>query len=172
MSPRRRRLLGAGATALAAGLLIAEAGRLTAAAVLRLPGDGVLHQVQARAPVPPADLRRLIASRSAARAWQARPGDAKVLALAQLLLDGPAAAGPAARRLGDALAAAPADPYAWARLALVRLHLEAPAQARAARAMAARTGPRAPGLARAYAGLDRALAAARTGAGDARAGGS
>jgi hypothetical protein len=174
MSPRARRTLAAGLTALGAVLLVVEAGRVTAAAVSRLSGDAVLHRVQTRAhAVSPAGLRRLIDSRNAARAWQARPEDARVVALAQLLLDGPAAAAPAARRLGAALAAAPADPYAWTRLALVRLHLGAPVQARAARAMAARTGPRAPGLANAYAGLDRALArAGEAGAADARADGS
>jgi len=170
---RSARLAGAASLALGLGLL-ALALPVAGAALSRLPGDRVVHDLRAGTGVTAADLGRLADSRRAAAGWRADPRDAAELALAQLLLaeragpDRPTGAArlrAAERALTAGLASAPADPYAWTRLALVRWHLGRPAATvRAALAAARTAGP----AARRLLPVQRALAARLTRTPDAR----
>ena len=82
---RSARLAGAASLALGLGLL-ALALPVAGAALSRLPGDRVVHDLRAGTGVTAADLGRLADSRRAAAGWRADPRDAAELALAQLLL--------------------------------------------------------------------------------------
>jgi predicted Zn-dependent protease len=133
-------LLGAGC--LAAALPIAGA------ALSRLPGDAVLADLRAGAEPGSADLHRLAESRRRAADWRSDPRDAAARALAQIVLAERAGARgrdrlcAAERALNAVLADAPADPYAWTRLALVRWRLGRSSGAvTAALDAARRTGP-------------------------------
>jgi hypothetical protein len=143
----RNRLAGAIAVLLGAGLL-ALALPVAGAALTRLPGDAVLADLRAGEVRGSGDLTRLAESRRRAADWRRDPRDAAERAFAQLLLaeragvQGRARLRAAERALTAALRAAPADPYAWTRLALVRWRLDRPAASvRAALEAARRTGP-------------------------------
>jgi hypothetical protein len=126
----RARLVGAAGLLLGAGLL-ALALPVAGAALSRVPGDAVLRELRAGTAVDTPALRRFADSRRAALTWRDDPRDRAELALAALLLAERADAGrapllAAERALTAALRAAPADPYAWTRLALVRWRLDRP----------------------------------------------
>lgn len=145
------------------------------AALSRIPGDPVLQDLRAGTPVAPAALWRLHDSRTAALRWRA---DARALAeraLVDALRADTPAFGPgtgatgaarlraAERDLTAALGAAPADPYTWTRLALIRWRLGRPAASVQAALDAARiTGPHN----RRLRPLQHALAARLSGAPD------
>ena len=133
-------LMGAGCLALALPI--------AGAALSRLPGDAVLADLRAGEAGGSADLRRLADSRLLAARWRSDPRDAAARALAQIVLaeragtNDPARLRAAESNLTAALAAAPADPYGWTRLALVRWRLDRSAGSVAAALDAARrTGP-------------------------------
>lgn len=165
----RRRVTGAATLLLGAGWL-ALAVPVTVAALARLPGEAVLRDLRAGQAVATAELHVLADSRRAAARWRVDPRDRAELALAALLLaeradaaGGDAARGrqlrAAERELSLALGAAPADPYAWSRLALVRWRLDRPARSvRAALAAAQRTGPRVRRLQPLHRALDARIA--------------
>ena len=110
---------------LAAFLLAAAAPRLLAALAM-LPGDPVLAEIEDGKPVDAADLAAVIVGRQEARRYVADPRLNTDIALAQLLLVEQQAPGDAERRalvdqavdqLRLGLASAPANGFAWARLA-------------------------------------------------------
>lgn len=153
--------------------LVALALPIAAAALTRLPGDGVLRALRTDDPVTPADLERLADSRQAAWRWRTDPRDRAEFALARLLQAERAAPThdgadgdklrAAEAALTIALGTAPGDPYGWTRLALVRWRLGRPApRVEAALAAARTTGPRV----RRLRPLRRALAARLTAAPD------
>jgi hypothetical protein len=151
-APRRESGRGARAagwiTALLGAGCLALALPIAGAALSRVPGDAVLADLRAGAAPGSADLHRLAESRLRAADWRSDPRDAAARALAQLVLAeragsrDPARLRVSERALTAALAAAPADPYAWTRLALVRWRLDRPSGSVAAALDAARrTGP-------------------------------
>jgi hypothetical protein len=164
----------AGAAAVLLGVaLLALAGPVAGAALSRLPGDAVLQDLRAGTARPPADLQRLLDSRATAGRWRDDPRDLTERALAQVLMAellfakardaGPARLRAAERDLTAALGAAPADPFAWTRLALVRWRLGRPDRSiRAALDAARTTGPQS----RRLQPVQRALAARLTAARD------
>lgn len=125
MNSLSRRVVGV-VTALAAALLIALAVPRLLAAVTVLPSSPTLNRLQSLEPVETSDLHRLVRNQRRALVWQAAGRTWTDLGLAQLLL---------AERLGDAdprsqqrfslarqalfegLSVAPANPFAWSRLA-------------------------------------------------------
>jgi hypothetical protein len=151
---RRSVRLAGGLTALMGAACLALAVPVAGAALSRLPGDSVLADLRAGAVVGSAELDRLSESRRRAADWRRDPRDAADLALARMLhaeragTDGRARLRQAERALMSALGAAPADPYAWTRLALVRWRLDRSAgSVRAALDAARRTGPHSARLA-------------------------
>ncbi|WP_156092491.1 hypothetical protein [Rhodovibrio salinarum] len=142
----RARRTGLAALLLGVGLL-ALAVPITGAALSRLPGDAVLRDLRADKAVGVRALNRLIDSRQMAGRWREDPRDLGDLVLAYLLLAERPAGDPAhllaaEQTVTAALRAAPADPYGWTRLALVRWQLGRPAESiRAALNAACTTGP-------------------------------
>ncbi len=133
-------LMGAGCLALALPI--------AGAALSRLPGDAVLADLRAGEAPGSADLYRLAKSRLRAADWRSDPRDAAAHALVQIVLAeragsrDPARLRVAERALIAVLADAPADPYAWTRLALVRWRLgRSLGSTEAALDAARRTGP-------------------------------
>ena len=126
------------------------------AALTEVPGNVTLRAIGDRNPVTRKDLERLVKSREAAAAWIGSSRLRGDLALARLMLwEGRASGGPRAAAqleiaisdLRDSLAHAPANPYAWARLALARkLFWHSGVDASRALAMSFLTGPREPEL--------------------------
>ena len=117
-----------GALAAAVGLaLVAAAALLAGSGLAEVPGNSVLKHLHDGSAGTHA-LRRLIGSREASLAWRETGGAAKELGLARMML---AASLPEAARAREyalaerallrGLALAPVDPYAWTRLALVRM---------------------------------------------------
>ncbi len=133
-SAERRGIL-AGALSIAAGLALAAAAvPLAGSGLAEVPGNSVLRRLHDGNPGATA-LRQLIRSREASLAWRQTGRAAKELGLARMML---AESAPETERAGQyalaerallrGLALAPADPYAWTRLALVRMALARPAQ--------------------------------------------
>ena len=126
------------------------------AALTEVPGNVTLRAVRDKGSVTRQDLQRLVKSREAAAAWIGSGQLRGDLALARLMLwEGRASGGPKAAAqldiaisdLRDSLTHAPANPYAWARLALAReLSGRSDAEASRALAMSFLTGPREPEL--------------------------
>jgi hypothetical protein len=144
--------LGALALALAGAGLLGLAVPVLGAAVVRLPGDPVIHALRDGAAVDRPDLHRLADSRRAARAWRLDARDLTDLAMAEAwLAEARTVRGGAPPRvrllaaeqaLAQAIRLRPADPYAWTRLAVVRHALDRPmAEVAAALEGARRTGP-------------------------------
>ena len=136
--PNRRGRAGrlgilAGALAIAAGLaLVAAAVPLAGSGLAEVPGNAVLRHLHGGNPGPTA-LRRLIRSREASLTWRETGRAAKELGLARMMLaesapepERAAEYALAERALLRGLALAPVDPYAWTRLALVRMALARP----------------------------------------------
>ena len=126
---RKGKVLVAGAVALAACLLLALAVPRSVAAVLALPGDPWLRLVQRGEPIGDRGHRILRKTRVAAASWSADPRlrtDRALADLAEALAeDGPRARrealiADADRALVEGLSGAPANPFAWARLAQAR----------------------------------------------------
>ena len=117
-----------GALGVTVGLaLIAAALPLACSGLAEVPGNSVLKQPHAVSPGTAA-LRRLIGSREASLAWRESGRAAKELGLARMMLAESLAGAArdreyalAERALLRGLALAPVDPYAWTRLALVRM---------------------------------------------------
>jgi hypothetical protein len=121
-------------TALVGAGCLAAALPIAGAALSRLPGDAVLADLRAGAEPGSAELHRLADSRRRAADWRSDPRDAAARALAQIVL--------AERAGARGRDRAPADPYAWTRLALVRWRLDRSSGSVAAALDAARrTGP-------------------------------
>jgi len=145
----RFREILAGALSIAAGLaLVAVAVPLAGSGLAEVPGNSVLRHLYEGNPGPTA-LRRLIRSREASLDWRETGRTAKELGLARMML---AESAPkmervrqyalAERALLRGLALAPADPYAWTRLALVRMALaRAPEEVAGALVPALASGP-------------------------------
>lgn len=114
---------------LGALLLVLAAPRLYAEFLL-LPGNPMLDAIEHNETITTGDLQRLRLSRERALAWT-ESGRARLeLAAADILLAQREIGGgaryhalmeEALQALGDSLARAPADPYAWTRLAYARL---------------------------------------------------
>ena len=126
------------------------------AALAKAPGNVTWRAIQEKRAIDRDGLAGLIKSRQQAAAWV---GDGKLrsdLALTRLMLwEGRAGGGPGAAAeldmaisdLRDSLTRAPANPHAWARLALARkLSGRSDADASRALAMSFLTGPREPEL--------------------------
>jgi hypothetical protein len=127
MAPRGRSAFAFGMlfAGLAAFLLAAGVPRLLAALAM-LPGDPALAEIEDGKPVDAADLVLVVAGRQEARRYVADPRLNTDIALAQLLLVDQQAPGAAERRalvdqavdqLRHGIALAPANGFAWARLA-------------------------------------------------------
>jgi len=131
---RRTRRLAAIPAVLAAVVMLALGGPRLVGVILAAPGEPVLRRLQDQQPVAAADLRTLIEAQEAARPWLADGRIRTDLGLAWLLLsetqaqDAPdeaaAAMQKAAVALRDGLARAPANPYAWSRLAYAEALIE------------------------------------------------
>lgn len=123
----------AGALSIVVGLaVVAAAGSLAGSGLAEVPGNSILRHLHGGNPGPTA-LRRLIRSREASLAWRETGRTAKELGLARMVLAESAPAAERARQYALAertllrgLALAPVDPYAWTRLALVRIALARP----------------------------------------------
>lgn len=123
----------AGALSVAVGLaVLAAAVPLAGSGLAEVPGNSVLRQLHGGNPGPTA-LRGLIRSREASLAWRETGRAAKELGLAYMMLAESAPEAERARQYALAerallrgLASAPVDPYAWTRLALVRMALSRP----------------------------------------------
>ena len=138
-----------GALSIAAGLaLVIAAIPLGASGLAEVPGNPVLKRLHDGNPRPEA-LRGLIRSRKASLAWRETGRAAKELGLAHMML---AESGPGTERdqeyvlaeqaLLRGLALAPVDPYAWTRLALVRMaQRRPPEEVASALGLALASGP-------------------------------
>ena len=119
------------------GLLLGLAAPRLVTQYLMLSGDPVLSAIEKGREVSADELRRLILSRQRGLTW-ADSGPARVeLAIAQILLAEREVGGgaryhelmqQAVASLRDGLAQAPADPFAWTRLAYADLAEAAPAR--------------------------------------------
>ena len=125
MNSLYRRVVGV-ATGLGAALLIALAAPRLLASVSVLPSAPTLNRLQSLQPVETAALRRLVRNQRRALVWQAGGRTWTDLGLAQLLLaerladTDPRASSASPRRkqaLTEGLSVAPANPFAWSRLA-------------------------------------------------------
>lgn len=137
--PPKGKLIVALMTLLLGALLLYLALPRTLAFIIALPGDPALTRIQEGAPVADADLETLIAAREKALLWAASGRFLTDLALARLVLAQNAnananldqkvdlkQAATAVKFLRDGLAKAPANPYAWTRLAYAELISGAP----------------------------------------------
>ena len=126
------------------------------AALAQAPGSATLRALQDRRPVTVGELEHLVKSREAAASWTGSGQVRGDLALARLLLfeenrrSGRATKGQLQAAVSDltgSLSRAPANPYAWARLAMARQLIKG-TDGKAARALAMSflTGPREPEL--------------------------
>lgn len=150
-----RRAVGV-VTALAAALLIALAFPRLLASVTVLPSAPTLNRLQSLKPVKTADLERLVRNQSRALVWQAGGRTWTDLGLAQLLLaerlghDDPRGRdlfAAARQALTEGLSVAPANPFAWSRLAYAEAVLAGWSEAAtSALRMAFITGPYEPRL--------------------------
>lgn len=126
----KARLAVLGVSAALGFLLILLAAPRFYAGALMLPGNPVINVIDSDEPVGTRDVEALIASRERALDWT-QSGQARLeLAAAYVLLAQDEVGGgeryhalmrQARDALRDSLARAPADPYAWTRLAYVRL---------------------------------------------------
>ncbi len=141
---------------LLAALLLGLAIPRFIAALAQVPGSAALRAVQDRRPVTVGELEHLVKSREAAASWTGSGQIRSDLALARLLLleenerSGLATGGQLQAAVSDltgSLTRAPANTYAWARLAMAR-QMTGGMDGKAARALAMSflTGPREPEL--------------------------
>jgi hypothetical protein len=145
------------ALALTAGmLLVGLALPRAVAGIVLLPVAETLRAIQFQEPVEPERLRRLVERQHRALAWAPRGRGWTDLALAQLLLSEAPGVAPEAHgqlvwagidSLRGGLASAPANPFAWTRLALAETKIAGPSTGAArALAMALGTAPYEPRL--------------------------
>jgi hypothetical protein len=138
---------------LAATILVLAVPRL-AAETLRLPGNHVLRAIEDGQSPSPRDLRILAASREHSLSWADAARAHADLGLAKLLIEESSQGtsrgvhiAEATRNLEASLSLAPADPYAWTRLAYGAILAAAPARhVLPLLRMAVRTGPFEPDL--------------------------
>ncbi len=123
------------------------------AAFLLLPGDGPVKRLQAQKPVTAKKLADLIGSRENALEWVTSGRLRTDLALGRLMLGSgegqipPSQIDKSVRDLKAGLAVAPANPYAWARLAVAEQLAGGPSPSVAsALVMSVITGPYEPDL--------------------------
>ena len=127
------------------------------AAFLMLPGDSTLSRLQEQQAIAPNELETVIESRAAALRWVSSGRLYTDRALGRLLQEegtGPGAQAKNSSRFDQAirdlkagLAVAPADPYAWARLALAKHLVDGPSpEVASALVMSLLTGPYEPDM--------------------------
>ena len=155
MTPLFRRVVGA-VTALAAVLLIVLAVPRLLAAVTVLPSAPTLNRLQSLETVKTRDLERLVRNQSRALVWRAGGRTWTDLGLAQLMLAERLGQGDprgremfigARQALTEGLSVAPANPFAWSRLAYAEAVLAGWSEpATSALRMAFITGPNEPRL--------------------------
>ena len=123
------------------------------AAFLLLPGDGTVKRIQAKMPVTEKKLAELVSSRENALEWVTSGRLRTDLALGRLMLGRGEGQIPSSqinqsiRDLKAGLAVAPANPYAWARLAVAEQLAGGPSTSVAsALVMSVVTGPYEPDL--------------------------
>ena len=147
---RLRVAAGVAAIATGAALLIL-ALPIAVAGFAEIPGNVILKELLRYEPVPPRALEDLIQSREASLRWREKGRTYTDLALAHMMLgehEAPAAEpdealAHARDALTRGLAAAPANPYAWMRLVLLRRALEHPTpEIASALSLALNTGAR------------------------------